>query len=437
MNTTEYEQIYNYLQNPNQRHVPRSIPQQSVNYTILEDRLFRKNNGKYLLVIQSPEVDQIVSYAHDHPMGGHFGFEKTLQKILQHYWWPKMGRYIEQYVKSCETCQKMKNPTKVEPLQSITPIGTMKKWGIDLIGPLPRTIKGNQYLVVSIDYLTKWPEAKAIGDKRAETVASFVVDEIICRHGVPSELVTDQGAEFNNQLLKHIAKKTSMTHILTSPYHPQANGQVERMNQTLAGTIRKLIEDYGNTWEEYVATALFAYRTTRQSTTKYTPFYLLHGYEAVTPLNKRLARIGNPKDLQKRLGQLIEILSNRVQARENIRERQKIQKKYYDRGLIGQSYIVGDLVWIDKKVLRRIPRDKMDPKLEGPFIIMRKNKNGTYYVKDRKTGVELKTAYSGDKFRKYIIQRRWGEPMVEIEQLEGIHEGTEFPRQIDASDEDV
>ena len=126
MNIIEYEQIYNCLSDNNQRHIPYRISQQSKNYTILEDRLYRKNNGKYLLVIKPTEVDQLVSYAHDHPMGGHFGAEKTLQKILSYYWWPKMGKYIEQYVKSCETCQKMKNPTKSEPLQSITPIGTMK-----------------------------------------------------------------------------------------------------------------------------------------------------------------------------------------------------------------------------------------------------------------------------------------------------------------------
>ena len=228
-----------------------------------------------------------------------------------------------------------------------------------------------------------------------------------------------------------------MKHVMTTPYHPQANGQVERMNQTLSAILRKLTNDLGNTWDEHVATALFAYRTTQQSTTKFTPFYLLHGYEAVTPLNKQLAKKGNEKNLSKRIGQLIELLSKRVQARDNIRERQIIQKKYYDRGLMGPSYIVGDLVWVDKKTLKRIPREKMDPKLEGPFEIIKKNRNGTYYVKDKKTGIALKTAYSGDKFRKYIIQRRWGEPLVEVEQVEGIHDGTEFPRQMDASEEDI
>src|SRR5205085_11105855 len=145
------------------------------------------------------EVDEVVSNAHSHPFGGHFGLEKTLQKILQHFWWPKMGKYIKHYVKACPTCQKMKAPEKVEPLQSVIPIGTMKKWGIDMIGPItPQTVEGNRFLIVAIDYLTKWPEAKAVRDKRAETIASFVVDEIICRDGVSSEIVTDYGTEFVN-----------------------------------------------------------------------------------------------------------------------------------------------------------------------------------------------------------------------------------------------
>src|SRR6185312_13574389 len=91
MNVIEYDQIFNYLQNPNQKHVPKKVIQQSAQYTMLEDRLYRKYGDRLLLVIKSPEVDQIVSYTHEHPMSGHFGIEKTLHTLLQYYWWPRMG----------------------------------------------------------------------------------------------------------------------------------------------------------------------------------------------------------------------------------------------------------------------------------------------------------------------------------------------------------
>ena len=125
------------------------------------------------------EVDNLLYLSHEHSLGGHFGIEKTAQKLLKHHWWPRLGKCVAQYVKSCEICQRAKKPTKSEPLQSITPIGTMKKWGIDLVGPLPRSPSGNEYMIVAINYLTKWPEVKVIPDKCAETIATFIVDNII------------------------------------------------------------------------------------------------------------------------------------------------------------------------------------------------------------------------------------------------------------------
>ena len=435
MNIEEYNQIFDYIRNPEQKHVPPRVKRKSEKFQIFDDRLYRKYQDRLLVVVKHDEVDGLMPYAHEHPLSGHFGQEKTRDKLLQYYWWPKMERYINHYVRSCEQCQRIKSPTQSEPLQSITPIGTMRKWGIDMVGPLPRTQNGNEWLVVAIDYLTKWPEAKAVKDKRAETIATFVTDEIICRHGVPNELTSDNGKEFDNQLMRYISKRAHVKHIFTSTYHPQANGQVERMNQTLVNTLRKLANDKPHVWDEHVQSALFAYRTTPHSTTKFTPFYLLHGFEAVTPLNRNLAKIGNEKDLKKRTGQIIEIFSKRVQARDNIIKGQASQKKQYDKKLQDSSYNPGDLVWIDKATLSRIPKQKTGMKLTGPFEIIQRNKNGTYHVKDAK-GIALKKAYPGNKFRRYELRHKWGDPVIVIELDKNIHQGNEFPRLVDASEEE-
>jgi len=435
MNIEEYNQILGFIQNPDQRHVPRRIRLKSKKFQIFDDRLYRKYKDQMLLVVKHDEVDDLMPYTHEHPLSGHFGHEKTMQKLHQHYWWPKMDKYVNHYVRTCIQCQQLKYPTKSEPLQSITPIGTMKKWGIDMVGPLQPTKNGNKYIVVAVDYLTKWPEAKAVKDKSAEAIASFIADNIICRHGVPNELTSDNGKEFDNQLLRHITKRTHVKHIFTATYHPQANGQVERMNQTLMNMLRKLSQDKPHVWDEHIETSLFAYRTTIHSTTKFTPFYLLHGCEAVTPLNRKLAPIGNEKDLKKRQGQLVEIMSKRAQARDNIVKGQSSQKIQYDKKLQDSTYIPGDLVWIDKKTLSALPKQKTGMRLTGPFEIIQRNRNGTYHVKDSK-GVVLKKAYSGDKFRRYEIRHKWGEPVVVIEQDKDIHKGDEFPRLVDASEEE-
>jgi len=114
--------------------------------------------------------------------------------------------------------------------------------GIDLVGPLPLTKQGNRYLVVATEYVTKWPEVKAIPAKTAIEVTTFLYKDIICRHGCPRELLSDQGKEFCNEVINELCAKFRIRHALSSPYHPQTNGLVEHFNQTLCHTLAKYAE---------------------------------------------------------------------------------------------------------------------------------------------------------------------------------------------------
>ena len=123
-----------------------------------------------------------------------------------------------------------------------TPLRPFQHIGIDVQGPLPVTEKGNWYIVVAVDWLTKWPEAVAVQEADAQTIAEFLYKDLIARHGIPEEITTDRGTEFNNELIQAMCQWFRIKHIQTIAYHPQGNGLVEQMNQTIKNGLAKLIE---------------------------------------------------------------------------------------------------------------------------------------------------------------------------------------------------
>ena len=246
----------------------------------INGQLFRKNNNQWLKVIQDFEKNIILNGLHSNPLSGHFGNENTLRRIKQKYFWPNMSLNITQFVQSCDICQRRHEKGIQLPIHPIPTGQPFEKIGIDLIGPLPITTTRKRYIIVAIDYLTKWIEAKPINAKEATKITQFLFEEIITRHGVPKEIISDNGLEFSNNLMKEFCDKHGIQQRFASPYHPQTNGLVERVNRTLADTITKISRETNKHWDNCISEALFAIRTNYQSTTQQTPFYLTYGREA-------------------------------------------------------------------------------------------------------------------------------------------------------------
>ena len=160
------------------------------------------------------------------------------------YYWPDMGKDIKAYVQSCDTCQKRKRPMKTESLHPLKVGQPFDRLGMDIVGPLPVTRNGNKYIVVATEYLTKWPEARALPDAKAASVVSFFYEDIICRHSCPRELLIDQGTHFVNALLDALCAQLGVKHRLSTAYHPQTNGLVERFNRTLCEILAKYASQY-------------------------------------------------------------------------------------------------------------------------------------------------------------------------------------------------
>ncbi|CAJ0857609.1 11407_t:CDS:2, partial [Entrophospora sp. SA101] len=222
-----------------------------------------------------------------------------------------------------------RNKKKSNELHPI-PVGrAFERIGIDIVGPLSITSKGNRYIIVATDYLTKWPEARAIQNIQAETVAQFIYEDIICRHGTPSELLSDRGTSFVNSTIKALCETMEINHVLTTSYHPQTNGLTERFNKTLCETIAKFVIQHKGEWDQYVSSALLAYRTKTQKSTKFTPFFLVYGRQAQTPLTQKFGMEDN--DLEHDLEDHVDLITERLHhvqgiAKENINKAQEDQK---------------------------------------------------------------------------------------------------------------
>jgi len=205
-------------------------------------KTYKKKREKYVRILEKDEIESILFMTHDHATGGHFGIDATYNKISDKYYWKGMKEDIKEYIKTCDKCQRRGQKGGEGYLNPIKVGKAFEMIGIDFVGPLNRTRKGNRYILVVTDYLTKWPEAKAMREATGEKVVEYLYKEIICRHGCPRVILSDNGSHFKNQLVEGLCKKFEIKHKRSAPYHPQTNGLVERFNRTLCESLAKVSE---------------------------------------------------------------------------------------------------------------------------------------------------------------------------------------------------
>src|SRR6266498_2430733 len=216
-------------------------------YKLKEGKLYKlKPNDKELLVIRRNKIEPILSLAHEHPLSGHFRLEATLTKLKERYYWLKMKNDIKSYIQTCDQYQRREKITDENELHSIRIKEPFYQWRIDIVGPLTETSRVNKYIVVDIDYFTKYHEARALANANARNVANFLYEDIICRHGYPRKIISDREIHFNNQVIENLLERFKIRHNLSTPYHPKTNGLVERFNKTLCESLAKLNEEREN-----------------------------------------------------------------------------------------------------------------------------------------------------------------------------------------------
>ena len=193
-------------------------------------------------VIPEALREQIMQDVHEGPLGAHLGFRRIYDQLLQACWWKGMYAQLKEWIRACPKCQQHGESWKHgAPLQSILVEHPFERVVMDIIGPLPKTGEGNRYLLVFVEYLSKWAEAVPLREITAETVALAYLETIVCRFGAPECVLTDMGSQFTLELFWAVNEWLVTRHQMMTPYHPQTDGLVERLNGTLKRMLGKQV----------------------------------------------------------------------------------------------------------------------------------------------------------------------------------------------------
>ena len=270
-----------------------------------------------------------------------------------------------------------------KPLSSpmLTPIpvgGPFDRVEVDVLQQ-PKSSRGNRYAVVSMDYLTKWPEVFATADHSAPTIAKLLVEKMISRHGVPKELLSDRRASFLSKLIAEICKVMGIKKVNTTAYHQQSDGLVERFNRTLLDMLSKAVKAGGKDWDVHLPYLLFAYRSTVQPSTEESPFFLLYGRDPQLPTDMALSppivrQTIDVDDYKSRM--LVDMLNAWKLAQENVRKAQRKQKRQHDKHAMDFKFRVGDCVFVLMPAIRSGPAYKLCRPYGGPYRVISTYLNG-------------------------------------------------------------
>eukprot|EP00253_Pinus_taeda_P030032 PITA_30032 len=288
-----YMDIIVYLQmssfHPNlSKDARRRICHQSQPYHIIGDTMYRLGIDSILhRCLTLEEAERVLNDFHFGTCGGHMSGYATTQKILcAGYFWPSIFKDCILVVRSCHECQiyQRKICAPPTPLHLVVTIGPFSKWAIDYMTYNPRSAGGHGYIIISIDYFTKWAEVIPTLSEDGHTTAQFLFNHVISRFGVPQAIVTDHGKHFCNHMMTDLTTQLGLWHDSSTPYYPQANGQVEAINKVLVTILQRIVGMHKSNWHLMLFFALWAYRTLVKDATRFTPFQLIYGMEATLPI---------------------------------------------------------------------------------------------------------------------------------------------------------
>uniref|UniRef100_K7EX43 Gypsy retrotransposon integrase-like protein 1 n=1 Tax=Pelodiscus sinensis TaxID=13735 RepID=K7EX43_PELSI len=356
-----------------------TAPRPTPRFEVRADRLYRVartaegQTEVTQLLVPARFRRRVLDLAHANPWAGHLGREKTLQRITQRFFWPGIYKEVRDFCESCPDCQKTGQGGV--PKAPLVPLPVVEvpfdRVALDLVGPLERSRRGHQYIMVIIDYATRYPEAVPLKNTTASTLAQELV-QVFSRVGIPREILTDQGTNVTSKLMAELCRLLNIKALRTSVYHPQTDGLVERFNRTLKGMLRRFVELDPKDWDRLLPALLFAVREVPQASTGFSPFELLYGRqprgildlvrEAWEEQDSRVkGTVPYILDLQKRLRTVGEL------AKENLLQAQNRQAQYYNRGAKSRTFQPGDRVLL----LLPTPDSKLLAKWQGPFEVIR------------------------------------------------------------------
>ncbi|KAD4585406.1 hypothetical protein E3N88_23007 [Mikania micrantha] len=280
-------------------------------------------------------------------------------------------------------------------------------WNLLSGRPFPAARGGIKFLLVAVDYFTKWPEVKPLATITGKQVINFFWENIICRFGLPGEIVTDNGKQFADDPFKTWCRELKIKQIFSSVAHPQSNGQVERMNRSIVDGIKARLGREGKNWIDELPSVLWAIRTTEKTSHGKTPFSLTFGSEAVipaeigirSPRQHQFSPTSNDKELELNLD-LLEEERNMASIKE-ARYKQAIEQ-YYNKKVRHVRFRPGDLVLRKNEASRQEDTGKLGPKWEGPYRVKECHQKGSYKLEDM-NGKPIPRHWNASNLRKFYV----------------------------------
>jgi len=379
-----------YLGPPIQQRIVEGYAGDAQVTQILEDiaagkpTTFVQNDGKLyrkvatepqLYVPDVPDIKQtLIREYHDSTIAGHLGRDKTLERLSRLFYWPGMPDDVAEYVRTCPKCQLTK-PSNQAPIGLLQPLKTPQhRWEqvtMDFVTGLPRTERGWEAIVVFVDRLTKMihvvPTTK---DVTARATARIFFETVFRHHGMPTAIVSDRDPRFTSAFWSSLHQLLDTELMLSTAYHPQTDGQTERANRTVEDMLRAFCDERQSNWDELITAVEFAYNSSIQASTGFSPFYLNTGREPVVPaalLASHTMESDNPaadsfvEDLRQAL----------ADAKRNLGAAQERQARASDRQRRAHEFSVGDKVLLSTEDLHLpgLGSRKLAVRYCGPFTV--------------------------------------------------------------------
>ena len=329
----------------------------------------RKSYPNYVIVLPQSLITTCVKAMHDSPFAGHMGVARTEERIRQRFYWPGIHNSVQTFIHNCHACAQRKIAThnNKAPTQHIEVGEPFTFWAIDYMGPLPETARGNRHILVMMDHFSKWCEAFPTKDQKASTVANILLHKVFSRFGPPTVLHSDQGANFESNLMHELCDLMGIAKTRTSAYHPQCDGQVERQNRTLQDMLSKFVSNHADDWDQWLDPVVFAYNTSRHDSTGYSPYEMIFGRTPRMPFE---LEIGMPLSNPAQDTEYIHSTRRTLQdihniARSNLADNRARQDKRNAKSTSWKPYLAGQAVW-----LKRPKQWKFGPTWVGPYQVL-------------------------------------------------------------------
>ncbi|GJY59303.1 reverse transcriptase domain-containing protein [Tanacetum coccineum] len=327
--------------------------------------------------VYGQEAVDILTACHNGPTGGHHGANYTAKKVFDAgFFWPTIYRDAHDLVTWCDACQRQGKISQRDkmPQNAIQVCEIFDVWGIDFMGPFPSS-RGNKYILVAVDYLSKWVEVKALPTNDARVVVKFL-KSLFARFGTPRAKISDRGSHFCNDQFAKVMLKYGVTHRLSTAYHPQMSGQVKVSNRGLKYILERIIGENRASWSDKLDDALWAFRTAFKTPIGCTPYKLVYekachlpielehkAYWALNHCNFDLKIAGDHRKVQ--MNELNEL---RDQAYENSLIYKGKTKKIHDSKIKNRVFNVDDRVLLFNSRLK-IFSGKLKTRWTGPFTV--------------------------------------------------------------------